>query len=74
MQQGKYPEFKMPDIYPASFNPAILLYPKQTSAQNKSCCPGWYIVLKSNLKKSPSLSWHLLDTVILQHAALENSC
>ena len=25
MQEGKYPEFKMPDIYPAFFNPAKCL-------------------------------------------------
>ena len=39
-----------------------------------SCCLCWYMVLESNLQKSPSLSWHLLGSVILHLAALENSC
>ena len=39
-----------------------------------SCCLGWYIALESNLQKSPSLSWHLLGSVTLHLAALENSC
>ena len=39
-----------------------------------NCCLGWYIALESNLQKYPSLSWHLLGSVILHLAALENSC
>ena len=30
MQEGKYPEFKMPDIYPAFFNPAKCCLPNST--------------------------------------------
>ena len=35
MQEGKYPEFKMPDIYPAFFNPAKCCLPNSISGTIK---------------------------------------
>ena len=43
MQEGKYPEFKMPDIYPASFNPAIYCTPNRHLRKTKQKNHLWQI-------------------------------